>query len=270
MFFHQSHNSIGDDIYNAYVYNDIDWKPHLHKGFELAIVLDGEASAENGGKQYVLKRGEAMIVLPYRLHSYSSAVPSKTFVAVFSGNYVSSFARAVANSDAENYVVKLSPETFDYVTKSLLASPLKTSDEPLDKWTFFAKPDKLRLKAALYAVTAELLPSMHLVDAKQDGALVFEIISYIEKNYSSDISLYSMADALGYDFRYLSRVFSKTFGINFKTLVNQYRCDKAKTMITEGDDTLSEIALASGFQSIRSFNRVFKEFTGVYPSALRK
>lgn len=270
MFFHQQHNSIGDDIYNAFVYDEISWMPHLHKGFELALVLDGAVKAENSGITYELHKGEAMIVLPYRLHSYSPLGASKTLVIVFSGNYANAFSRLVANSDAQNHTVKLSDKTFDYAAEIMLSRQIEIANITSAKIAGYAKPELLKLKAALYAVTAELAPEMRLIDAKTDGALVFKMISYIENNYSADIGLHSMADALGYDFRYLSRLFSKTFGVNFKTLVNQYRCDKAKTLIIDTDDTLSEIALGSGFQSIRTFNRVFKEMTGEYPSSLRK
>lgn len=270
MFFHQPDNSIGDDVYNAFVYDDIQWMPHLHKGFELAVVLEGRAQAENDGKQYVLRQGEAMLVLPYRLHSYTSPTHSKTLVIVFSGNYVSAFSRLVAESDAENCSVSFHKETFDYAMKIFLGRVLSRSDGGQNTWVKYEKPDTLRLKAALYAVCAEMYPALKLVKAKRNNSLLYEMITYIEGNYTADISLSSMADALGYDFRYLSRIFSRTFGVNFKTLVNQYRCDHAKTLILDSDATLSEIALTSGFQSIRSFNRVFREITGDYPSALRR
>ena len=79
-----------------------------------------------------------------------------------------------------------------------------------------------------------------------------------------------LADALSYEYHYLSRVFHESLHIRFRTLVNQYRCDRAKMLITSTDTTLSEIAMSCGFGSIRSFNRIFLEMTGVTPSELRK
>lgn len=268
MFFHQSHNSIGDDVYNTFIYENINWTPHMHKGFELTYVIEGEAEAENNGKKYTLKQGEAMIVLPYSLHSYCSPKHSKTLVVVFSGNYVSAFSRLFSNSDAENCSTAIHKETAEYAIKILTENPVRNDEK--QKWTFFAKPEQIRLKAALYALCSEFVLTVKLTERKKSDAPIFDILSYIEHNYLSDISLYTMAGALGYDFRYLSRLFSRVIGVNFKTLVNQYRCDKAKSMIYETDATISEIALASGFQSIRTFNRVFKELNGLNPSELRK
>lgn len=271
MFFHQAHNSIGGDIYNAFVYRGLNWLTHLHKGFELAIALSGTIEAEAGEKSYALKPGDAMLLTPYQLHSYRSEPDTLAFVAVFSGNYVESFARMTAGREAENPVIALTDETRAYIDKNMLFPQSKESVYPSgDEVVAIAKPDALTLKACLYAVCAEFYSRTRFLERTRDNTLALDILAYIENNYASDISLKTMADSLGYDFRYISRIFGKTFEINFKTLVNQYRCDRAKSLISSTDDTLSAIAMNSGFQSIRSFNRVFRELTGSSPSDLRK
>ncbi len=271
MFFHQAHNSIGGDIYNAFVYRGLTWLTHLHKGFELTIALNGEIEAEAGDKTYALKPGDAMLLTPYQLHSYKSDPDALAFVVVFSGSYVESFARMTAGKEAENPVATLSAEARAYIDKYMLfpeaADYVYSSG---DEVVPVPKPDALTLKACLYAVCAEFYSGTRFLERTRDNTLVSDILAYVENNFASDISLKTMADRLGYDFRYISRIFGKTFEINFKTLVNQYRCDRAKSLISSTDDTLSEIAMNSGFQSIRSFNRVFKELTGSSPSDLRK
>ena len=72
MFFHQVHNSIGGEIFNAFVYRDIKWYTHLHRGFELCFNLSGEIKATAGDKEYTLTRGDVLLLTPYQLHSYES------------------------------------------------------------------------------------------------------------------------------------------------------------------------------------------------------
>ena len=91
----------------------------------------------------------------------------------------------------------------------------------------------------------------------------------MEENYTDPITLHTLADTLSYEYHYLSRVLRENLHIRFRTLVNQYRCERAKEMITESDLSLSDVAMNCGFQSIRSFNRVFLEITGITPSAMR-
>ena len=96
------------------------------------------------------------------------------------------------------------------------------------------------------------------------------MLSYIEAHYLEDITLRDMARTLGYSHEYVSRVFNRTLGISFKTLVNQYRTECAISLMRTSGDSLVSIAMASGFQSLRSFNRVCLDFLGASPSEIRK
>lgn len=271
MFFHQVHNSIGGEIFNAFVYRDIKWYTHLHRGFELCFNLSGKIKATAGDKEYTLTRGDVLLLTPYQLHSYESQGHSLAYVVVFSGGFADSFNRFVSGKEAVNALLTPSEETKSFFIKNMLngfdAALAENSDSESIE---INKPPVFTIKACLYAVFAEYINSTQFVEKPLCNKLIFDILDYIEKNYASDISLYKMADALGYDFRYISRIFGKTFGINFKTLVNQYRCDRAKSLISSTDDTLSDIAMNSGFQSLRSFNRVFLSLTGYAPSEIRK
>ena len=132
------------------------------------------------------------------------------------------------------------------------------------------KPSLYYLKACLYAVCADFDAGTQWREKTQDHDLVFRILDYIEQNYTEDITLAILADALCYEYHYLSRIFHETLHIRFRTLVNQYRCEHAKMLITSSDTPLSEIAMQCGFGSIRSFNRIFLEMTGMTPGMLRK
>ena len=93
------------------------------------------------------------------------------------------------------------------------------------------------------------------------------MIGYIEQSYREQITLHTAAVALNYHYQYLSRVFSGTMHMNFRTLVNQYRFDHACLLLERGDMTVTEAALEAGFQSVRNFNRIYKEKTGKTPRA---
>lgn len=263
MFFHQAHNSVGNDIYNAFFYRDIQWLAHLHKAYEAAIVLSGEAELTLGEKKLTLKEGDSALISPYQLHSYHTEKSSLVFIVVFSSGYIDAFARQMSGKEADNGVFRLSDTTFEFIKQGLF-----TVDAPSRDTAEAPKPSTLTVKACLYAFAAEANEKVTFVEKKRNDALIYDIIDYVEKNYTEDVSLKSMADKLGYDYRYLSRVFNETMGVNFKTFINQYRCDMVKSLIEQSDMTLSEIAMGSGFQSIRTFNRVFKQVTGRAPSEL--
>ena len=77
-----------------------------------------------------------------------------------------------------------------------------------------------------------------------------------------------MSEKLRYEKHYLSRFIHENLNMNFKYIVNSNRVDKAKELLSDGNLTMRQIAEQSGFQSVRTFNRVFKEFTGVQPGKI--
>ncbi len=262
---HQVGNTVGADIYNAFLYRNIEWQNHIHKAFEFALVTNGNATAVVGGKDYAICEGEGVVVLPYQPHSLKVEGKSRLFVVVFSEEFVQSFASLISNKEAENARV-----TLDEATKNFVLSSLKVNEASEGDYIGVEKPDTFLIKSALYAVCSIFNGCAKFVKRNYDGSLVHAILEYIENNFTQDITLHSLAKALGYDHRYLSRVFSSAFKMNFKSLVNQYRCLYAKRLISTTLCSLSEVAFSSGFQSIRSFNRAFKDIMGFEPSLLRK
>ena len=57
--------------------------------------------------------------------------------------------------------------------------------------------------------------------------------------------------------------------MNFTDYINVYRFNAACAMLTETDMSMTDIAYESGFQSIRSFNSIFKKLSGVTPREYR-
>ncbi len=87
-----------------------------------------------------------------------------------------------------------------------------------------------------------------------------------------EITLPKMALALEIPVAHLSRVINEHFGLNFFEFINNYRVEEAKRRMTGpgAGDKLITVALDCGFNSLATFNRVFKELAGRTPSEYRK
>jgi len=91
-----------------------------------------------------------------------------------------------------------------------------------------------------------------------------------EKIYRSmDLSREMLARKLAVTENQLSRVINKCFFQNFNSLINSHRVDEAKERLEQEDTPITTIAFDVGFNSIPSFNRVFKHMTGLSPSEYR-
>lgn len=98
-----------------------------------------------------------------------------------------------------------------------------------------------------------------------------KFIAYIAANYMKEITLTSMSKAFGLSSSYFSRCFKETTGKNYSEMINSYRVEKAKELIsTEEEIKMFQIAELVGFTSYKAFAEAFKKYTGISPESYRK
>lgn len=98
-----------------------------------------------------------------------------------------------------------------------------------------------------------------------------EVVNYVEQNYSNpDLNVNLLADKLGYNAAYLSKIFKDEFGEALLYYINKIRIEKAKNLIRENNITVEKISQMVGFNNTRTFNRAFQRYEGISPSAYFK
>jgi AraC-like DNA-binding protein len=79
-----------------------------------------------------------------------------------------------------------------------------------------------------------------------------------------------LAEMVGAKEHQLSKAINQKYGKSFSELMNDYRIEEAKMLLVEKKDPVTVISYDTGFSSIASFNRVFKKYTGLSPTAYRQ
>lgn len=95
-------------------------------------------------------------------------------------------------------------------------------------------------------------------------------VAYICGHYTQAISREGLAALLDMHPDTLSRLFRQHTGMKMGEMINALRIDEAKRALAESDRTVVDIAMAVGFENLRTFNRVFKEISGTSPMEYRK
>jgi AraC family transcriptional regulator of adaptative response / DNA-3-methyladenine glycosylase II len=114
----------------------------------------------------------------------------------------------------------------------------------------------------------ELAPGSARVDAA--SRLASLAFSRIEDGALTDMSLAALASELGVSDRHLRRVVESEFGVTPVELAQTQRLLLAKRLLTDTSLSISEIAFASGFNSLTRFNALFKQRYRLNPTALRR
>lgn len=104
-----------------------------------------------------------------------------------------------------------------------------------------------------------------------------EVIKRLEKKFMVDkvyktprLSLENLSTDIGTEPHILSQVINTHYNCNFNQLINKYRVDLACELLNGTEMKITDIAYETGFNSLSSFNAVFKKQKNISPSAFRK
>lgn len=255
MAFYQRFNSTGNYHYDPRIYSNINLLHHFHKNLELIYTFEGELELTVDEASEHLNPGDFALILPNQIHSIHTIEHSQCWVGVFSEDYIYAVSKQIEGLKGKTAKFRCIDGIQDYLTTFL------TTD---------GTPELMRLKSLLYAACSEYLRTVPLSKKEKNPLILQKILDYVSEHYRENLTLKNISDELGYEYHYASRCFHHIFKTNFKAYLNQYRCEKAKKILFQDDMSVTDIAYDSGFQSIRNFNRVFKEYTGYEPRQYAK
>lgn len=229
--------------------------PHIHSHLELVYLKKGASLAVLDNKEYLLEAGDFFLAFPNQIHFYHDREPVEGYLIIFTPELFKELrevfqtkvpACPVLHSDC------LPEDIADYMEKIYVKL---RSDLPFDK---------IVARGCLLTVLGEVLPSMALVDNPGDQDAIKRILSYCIENYTEPISLEGLAKELYLNKYYISHIFKERMNISYKDFINKLRVEHACGLLEKGS-SITEIAYASGFSSVRTFNRAFLKHLGMTP-----
>lgn len=148
--------------------------------------------------------------------------------------------------------------------------------------------EKVAFKCALYKLSrfeehgswgraAEYLEQIsgiifELQESEQQNRLedtIAKLKKHIRENLSSELSVYSIGEALHFNPTYLSRVFKQSTGVALSSYITDLRIEKAKELLAGPDNKINEITKKIGCTSANYFCRLFKKVVGMTPQQYR-
>ena len=112
-------------------------------------------------------------------------------------------------------------------------------------------------------------PEHFVRPARRINPLMYTIQSYIDQNYTQDISVQQLADEHYLSVHYLSHNFKELTGYSPQQYILLNRMAHAKELLIHTDDPVGYVAFKSGFKDVNNFIRIFKKNTDVIPSKYR-
>lgn len=241
-------------------YQNLHNLPHWHLECELIYVQTGEVTVSHNNTAYHLQKEDCIFINSGEIHYIKGSEDSITDILMFDTALLGN----------------ISPKHFQ------LLYPRLRHHYPVMEY-FHAIRDELKKKKEFYDVKVSCLMTDFIIDIFRHEPLCEQkqlkdsssienyknLLSEIEEKCSY-ITFEDACDFMGLSKPYFSRFFKNLSGMTFSQYLNIIRLEKAIQLLNHNTENLSitQIASSCGFDTIRHFNRVFKDFTGLSPRQL--
>jgi len=259
-------------------YLERSYQTHWHSYGEIVLVGPGKTNIFSVNQEtYELVEGDFLLIWPMEMHAIIDADREKSLVIQFSNAFMNSLfdLQRIMHFYRNLHVLCINAHP-------QLVSRLRTIADTM-KEVFLAGGADRELRCCMLLMEFMLILDEHrdefAPEIRSGGAYSYTdtvlrrmimVTDYIKNNLTADdLSQSAMAEMAGISKDYFSRIFRSITGTNYSRWLNMIRLDKATELLADRERTLTEVAMLSGFQSISSFNRVFRAEKGMAPGEYR-
>ena len=259
-------------------YEERSYQAHWHSYGEILLVGPGKTNIYRVNQNtYELAEGDFLLVWPMEMHAIIDADRKESLVIQFSNAFINSLfdLQRIMHFYRNLHVLCINshPE---------LVAQLRAITDRMKEIFLSAGPDRelrccmllMEFMLTLDRHREEFAPELRNGDPGSYPDTVMRrmimVTDHIKNNLTADdLSQAAMAELAGISKDYFSRIFRTVTGMNYSKWLNTIRLEKATELLADREKTLTEVAMLSGFQSISSFNRVFRAEKGMAPGEYR-
>jgi len=250
-----------DDI-RVFHTKNILFPAHLHNSIEFIYVEKGSMCISVNQEILTIRQGDFVVIFPNAIHSYQESAKGGCLliIAICGQKMTGDYRNKILRYFPVNPVIPchlLHPNVV-YALKELVAEPLSEDTSGIGK-------------AFIQLILSRIFPLLTLKENSPADIhdITYQVIDYISAHYQEPLTLASLSKVLCVSKYHLSRIFSNKLHLRFNDYLNSFRLDYAASMLQTSNQSITSIALESGFESSRTFNRVFKAAYGISPREYR-
>ena len=251
-------------------------KVHWHPFVEILISISDGNEVEINFTRYTLNLNDILIIYPGDLHAIIKCTGTSLWVAQFSSKMLSiinelSSQMALltlfpylkydsSSADCDRIVLILK----EFFAAQNVDSHMKEVRMYARLLNFFERvwQDCIDQKNKALPETAN--PKLNMTKKMADVCL------YISENYATPLTLDDGAQFMGVSKSYFAHLFKQYTNSTFIDFLTEVRVKRAQSLFLNPGVQIIDIAYDSGFSSLSSFNRSFKNITGLSPSKFRE
>ncbi|MCM1133060.1 MAG: AraC family transcriptional regulator [Ruminococcus flavefaciens] len=248
---------------------------HWHNAVEILMPLENKYIVNTPDSEYVIPVNDVLIIPPAELHSMP-AVPGHRLILQFDNsvlNDVPAFEPVMRGLTSPVIIDRNLDKSLHSLAKKTMLNIYELNGRKSELADVKIYTELINLLIAVREFRIEQARiSLDCDYTKIDEySEKFSIVmKYIDSNYMYDISLQQLADIAGYSKYHFSRIFKQYNSMSYLQYINARRTKAAEMLLLESDISMTEVAMRSGFRSLTTFNRIFKEIKHCTPTDFKK
>lgn len=258
-------------IYDNTIYKN--YQPHWHLELEVILMVKNCYDVEIQNKNYHLNEHDILLITPGTVHSIISPDMGQRFIMLFDLSPLYQMDEFQTALNLIQPALQITHNNSIYpVIRSLLTNIVDEYNN-----------NKILSEAIIYSTLIQIFVNIsrnevykrinqsdyHNIHHDYIEKLSYAC-KYIASHYNEDLSLEKVASVVGFSKFHFSRLFKKFTNTTFYNYLITQRIYKAELMLVNSDTKILDIAMSTGFNSISTFNRIFKSIKGCSPSDFRK
>jgi len=251
---------------------------HHHDYLELSFVINGYGTETLNGVTHELKPGSISFLLPHHIHEIHSnpQAPLQLFCCMFD---ISLIFESTTDAELGRILLQTGNRLPSYNDlneseareMNLLCRALSNEYQSSNIGKYSMIRSKVIEALVIYARShsAAILTYSNNLNANSKKS-DWEIIQFVHTNYLNELTQSELCKNFDVSPAYISRLFRKLLNIHFQDYIHTLRVRRASSLLLTTEMSILDISVNSGFESFRTFSRVFKKHTGVSPRAFRQ
>ena len=266
----------GCDI-NVALSNKIESFPlHWHTAAEIIMPLSGKTVVEINGKPYALNTNDLLFVSIGELHEIKHSSEGSMIILQFDFSLINNRKDFNACVSILQSIKRITEDENPEIHKKIvnLMYDIKIEYISAHEFTNSIMYSKLLqiyvLIARKYINMTDLFTDV-TINRQQECIVKFtEVFSYINNHFTQNLTLEELADFAGFSKFHFSRLFKQFTNVPLYDYINQKRISAAELLLLNPNLSITEVSMQAGFNSISSFNRVFKSIKNCTPTQYKK
>ena len=235
---------------------------HFHAKHELYYLEKGKTKYFIGNEIFLLEAGDMIFVPKNTFHKTDNSDESgvERILFTFDDETLGEDAQKHLRPLYEQKLIRMPPDR-QYEVQTLFHH---LATEERKKETDYQEMQQLYFRQLLILIS-RCVQNRSIPNLDSTLNLVQNIAKYISEHVSEDLSLASLSKRYALSACYLSRIFGEVTGIGLNEYINISRVTEAEKLLQTTEMSITDIALACGYNDSNYFAAVFKRIKGITP-----